>query len=75
MVDVDTGGAMEFRAQGSHKDYGEDIAEYDSLRDEKFPAGQVFAALFNNNPGLEQKALKAVQNLDMKRIKGKFIAS
>lgn len=75
MVEVDTGGAMEFRAMGTHKDYGEDIAEYASLKNTQYPAGQVFAPLFKNNPGLEQKALRAVQNLDMKRICGIFVKS
>jgi uncharacterized protein len=75
MVEVDTGGAFHFRAQGSPKPYGPDIAEFESLRNPDHPAGQVFNKLFKQNPQAVQSAIEAVQNLNMTSITKDFEAS
>jgi hypothetical protein len=75
MVEVDTGGSFNFRAQGEHKDFGHDIGEYKTLMDKQYPAGQVFTKIFENDPGLVKKALGAVKDIDMSKIKSMFASS
>lgn len=69
---IDHGGAFHFRAQGSHKDYGSDIAEKKSLRNPDLPAGHVFNSAFKHHPEAEKHGLEAVKNIDDKKIRGFF---
>lgn len=51
LVQMDTGGAFEFRAQGKHKDYGTDVeSELKNFMDPKFASGKVFNALRKHDP-------------------------
>jgi hypothetical protein len=72
MVEVDTGGSFNFRAQGGHKDYGPDIAEQKSLRNPQNASGDVFNHVFSKHPDLEKTSLDTIQHLDMGKVKGLF---
>lgn len=69
---VDTGGAFHFRAQGGHKDYGSDIVEHKSLRQDHLPSGHVFNHVFKNHPEAEKAGLDAVRKIDDNHIHGLF---
>lgn len=69
---IDHGGAFHFRAQGGHKDFGPDIAEKESLRNDKLPSGHVFNSAFKHHPDAEHHGLAAVKNIDDKHVKGLF---
>lgn len=69
---VDAGGTFHFRAQGGHKDYGDDIAEKDSLMNRPHePASQVFSHVLKDDK-IRQHGLNAVKNMDMKHVHGLF---
>lgn len=72
MVEVDTGGSFEFRAQGNHKDYGDDIGEHQSLRTGGHDASQVFNHIFENKTVENVAFTHAVKNLDMAKVKKAF---
>jgi hypothetical protein len=61
---IDHGGAFHFRAQGSHKDYGSDIGEKESLLNPSQAAGHVFGHAFKAHPYAEKAGLEAVKNID-----------
>lgn len=65
---IDHGGALNFRAQGSHKDFGPDIAEKKSLLNPDNASGHIFNHTFKHHPGAEQHGLEAVKNIDDKHI-------
>lgn len=70
---VDAGGAFHFRAQGGPKEYGPDIAEKQSLRNNPGNASsQVFNHVFHQNPDAEKHGLEAVKNMDMDHIHSLF---
>lgn len=70
---VDTGGSFNFRAQGGHKDYGNDINELDSLRSYKnASSSHVFNHVFGQDHMAEIKALDSVKNLDHNAVKSVF---
>lgn len=50
LVQMDTGGSFEFRAQGGYKDYGPDPDDT-NLFDGSLPSGKVFGALYKADPG------------------------
>jgi hypothetical protein len=75
MHTVDTGGTFNFRAQGGHKDYGPDIAEHKSLRDNDQASGHVFSHVFKHHPEAESEGLKAVRGMDDKHIHHLFQTS
>ncbi len=65
---VDAGGSFHFRAQGKPKEYGPDIEEHKSLK----AHNQVFNHTFKQHPDAEREGLKAVKNLDDKKIHSEF---
>jgi len=69
---VDHGGAFHFRAQGGHKDYGPDIAEHESLRNNSHASGHVFRSAFEQHPDAEKKSLDSVRNIDDDHVKSLF---
>jgi hypothetical protein len=72
---IDHGGAFQFRARGSHKDYGPDIDEKDSLRNNGGASAHVFNTTFDQHPDAEQNGLDAVQNMDDNHIRNLFAKS
>lgn len=51
LVQMDTGGSFEFRAQGKTKSYGEDVeSELTNFMDPKFASGKAFSALRKYDP-------------------------
>lgn len=72
---IDHGGAFHFRAQGAHKDYGEDIAEKKSLRGNGQASGHVFDSAFKHHPEAEHKGLEAVKKIDDKHVHHLFKTS
>lgn len=73
---VDHGGAFHYRAQGGPKDYSDsDVPEFHSLRDSRFPAGQVFGQLFKDHPELENEGIQAVRNMNPKHVHDLFANS
>jgi hypothetical protein len=69
---IDHGGAFNFRAQGGHKDFGPDINENQSLRDNDGASGHVFRSAFRQYPEAETNSLDAVNNMDDKHVFGLF---
>lgn len=65
---IDHGGAFNFRAQGGHKDYGPDIKEKESLRDNSLPSGRVFNAAFRKHPNSLEHGKEAVRKIDDNHI-------
>ena len=65
---VDHGGTFNFRARGGHKEYGPDIAEHSSLRNNGEASGHVFSHVFSQHPTAEKKSLSAVRDMDMKHV-------
>lgn len=75
LFEIDTGGSFKFRAMGGAKPYGSDIAEYDSLMDPKYQAGQIFSAAKKAHPQAFEDSLKNIANMDMVAVKQHFDAS
>jgi hypothetical protein len=75
LVQLDLGGAFEFRAQGQHKDYDADVSEKSSLMREHLPSGAVFNQLRRLDPKAFDTALERVRGLDSNAIEGAFVAS
>jgi len=69
---IDHGGSFNFRAQGGHKDYGPDISEHQSLRDNNQASGHVFKSVFAQHPEAEKKGLDSVKKIDDSHIHGLF---
>jgi hypothetical protein len=69
---IDHGGAFHFRAQGGHKDFGPDIAEKQSLRNNGQASGHVFDHAFKQHPDAEKHGLEAVKKIDDKHVHGLF---
>ncbi len=61
---IDHGGSFHFRARGSSKDYGPDIAEHKSLRNADNASGHVFNHVFKKDPEAERHGLEAVKKID-----------
>lgn len=61
LVQMDTGGSFEFRAQGKHKDYGVDTTDT-NLFDPALPSGKVFNALKALDPAAFKIALGDLKN-------------
>ena len=72
LVQMDLGGAFEFRAQGQPKDYGDNIDSYFSLMDPQYSAGKVFSKLFGNNPELFTKVKEKLDNLNLDNVQWAF---
>lgn len=64
IYNVDPGGSFHFRAQGGPKEYGSDVSEKTSFRDNDKEAGQVFNKVFKAHPKAEAAGLDAVRNID-----------
>lgn len=73
LISVDQGGAFKFRAQGSQKPFGTDIAEYNSLKQNNGPSGHVFGA--NMTPTAEAAGIKALTLMNMGEVAKAFIHS
>lgn len=61
---VDHGGAFHFRARGGPKEYGSDIGEHESLRNNHEASGHVFTSAFRQHPTAERDSISAVKNID-----------
>jgi phage-related protein (TIGR01555 family) len=61
LIQMDTGGAFNFRAQGKHKDYGSDIAELESLMNPSLASGKVFTTLKAVDPKAFDRALSQIK--------------
>ena len=72
MISVDHGGSFHFRARGSHKDYGDDINEKETLKNNKDASGHVFSTVLNQHPDAEKKSLDNVKRIDDNHIHGLF---
>lgn len=72
LVSVDQGGTFNFRAQGGHKDYGDDVAEHQSLLNPDNASGHVFLSVKSRFPEAEKGAIESVRNLDMGKVKDEF---
>lgn len=75
LVEVDTGGSFNFRAQGANKPYGEDIGELKSLLDPGKAAGEVFGTTFKLNPAVELKSVEKLKNMNMEAVNKAFMSS
>lgn len=62
LVQMDTGGCFEFRAQGKHKDYGTDTADTD-LMNKTSPSGKVFNSLMTAEPKVFTQARDELSQL------------
>lgn len=71
LVQMDTGGSFEFRAQGKHKDYGVDPNDTDLLN-ESLPAGKVFGALMKHNPAAFTQARKDLSMMNAPEVEAAF---
>lgn len=62
---VDQGGSLNYRAQGGHKDFGNDIGEVKSYRDMNInpQAAHVFKHAFGSNPQVEKNELVHAKKL------------
>lgn len=69
---IDHGGAMHFRAQGAPKEYGGDIGEHNTLRNNSNASGHVFKSAFMQHPTVEKESLSAVKNIDDSHVHGLF---
>ena len=69
---IDHGGAFNFRAQGGHKDYGPDIAEKKSLKDNDNASGHVFTSVLSKHPEAEKAGIDAVRKIDDEHVHGLF---
>ena len=69
---IDHGAGFHFRARGSHKDYGPDINEKDSLRNNHEASGHVFSTTFKQHPEAERHGLESVKNMNMDHIHNLF---
>lgn len=68
---IDHGGSFHFRARGASKDYGDDIGEVHSLK-QNSDAGRVFSHVFKQHPNAEKDGLQAVHNMDMDHVHSVF---
>lgn len=69
LVNNDLGGVFRFRAQGGHKDFGDDIDEAQSLRQPGRPSGQAFGVLKDHHI---HEAIKSLKNLDRGEMASHF---
>lgn len=62
---VDQGGSFNFRAQGGHKEYGDDIGEVSSYRNPRLneSAAHVFSHVFSKSPHIEKEELAFARKL------------
>jgi hypothetical protein len=65
---IDHGGSFHFRARGGPKEYGSDIAEHSSLRNNNEASGHVFSSVFKQHPEAEKKGLDKVKAMDDSHI-------
>jgi hypothetical protein len=72
MVSVDHGGSFHFRARGGPKDYGSDIKEHESLRNNSEASGHVFSSVFEKHPQAEKESIDAVKKIDDEHVHGLF---
>lgn len=75
LVSTDQGGSFNFRAQGGHKNYGDDISEKDTLRDEGMSEGAPFFNKALAHPGVKQHVIDSLKNLNMGAVHKAFKAS
>lgn len=74
---IDPGGSFNFRAQGGHKNYDDNISEINTLRDPNInrDSAKVFNGVFSKNPEALQHGIYAAENLDMNEVKKAFKSS
>lgn len=76
LVQMDTGGSFEFRAQGKSKPYASDITPtLANLMNPTYPAGKVFSALKSKDPAAFTQALKDVKALNVIDVSDAFSES
>jgi hypothetical protein len=73
---VDQGGSLNFRAQGGHKDFGDDINEIKSYRDRNInpQTNHVFSHTFSKHPSVEKDQLTHAKGLSYNAVHGVFKA-
>lgn len=69
---IDHGGTFEFRARGGHKDYGPDVKENDTLKNNNEASGHVFKSVFKQHPEAEKKGLDSVSKIDDSHVHSLF---
>lgn len=69
---IDHGGAFHFRARGGPKDFGSDIGEHKTLRNNDGASGHVFSTVFKQNPNVERESLEGVRQLHPDRVHQAF---
>jgi hypothetical protein len=69
---IDHGGAFHYRARGGAKEYGPDIGEHSSLRNNNEASGHVFKSVFKEHPEAEKKSLDAVKKIDDTHVHSLF---
>jgi hypothetical protein len=72
LVSTDQGGSFNFRAQGGHKHYGDDISEKDTLRDPTVSQGAKFFNKALEHPGVKEHVVDTLKNLDHKAVHTAF---
>lgn len=77
LYSVDHGGTFNFRAQGSPKNYGEDIDETKTFRNPQmnWQTSHVFNGTFDMHPDAEKHGLDSVKNLNYNKVKQAMVES
>jgi len=72
---IDHGGSFHFRARGGPKEYGPDINEHSTLKNNNEASGHVFKSVFKDHPEAEKKGLDKVRSMDDNHVHGLFKTS
>jgi hypothetical protein len=72
LVQLDTGGAFEFRAQGKPKPYDSDVSELQNFLNPAYPSGKVFGELKKIDPAAFKEALFEVESMQSDEIDQTF---
>lgn len=72
LYSVDHGGSFHFRARGGPKEYGPDVAERESLVNNREASGHVFKSTFSKHPEAREAGMEAVRNIDHEHVKNLF---
>lgn len=75
LISTDQGGSFNFRAQGGHKDYGDDIAEKDSLRNPSVSEGAKFINHVMQNPEVHSHINDTLKGMNMQKVHDAFRTS
>ena len=69
---IDHGGAFHFRARGGPKEYGPDISEHESLRNNGQASEHVFNSLKDQYPQAYKNGIKAVKKINNQHVHDLF---